>query len=168
MQPRKHIAIIIIFILIFGLQTKLGFSRNYIESLKVKAIPAEILDTICPLYLTFQMQIIAGVKMYKTEQLTIKYRLIGDNGFASNWRQYNIAKGDTRTDVFRRRIDPHAIAEKTDIKNNPTLELKGDKIHYRGWSAVELIYQDELRKIYTVGSNKAEFNIECKELEIIN
>ncbi len=108
------------------------------------------------------MQIVAGTAMYKTEYLPVKYRLIGDNGYASDWRTFSVPKGQTRTDVFRRRIDPAAIAQKTDINTNPTIKREGDKAQYSGWSVVELMYQDTYRKVYTKHSNKAEFYIECK------
>ncbi|NIP39624.1 MAG: hypothetical protein GWO07_15000 [Candidatus Dadabacteria bacterium] len=162
MRAEKYSYVILFFLLIFGFETKNSFSINIVESLKLKAIPEEILDTECPLFLTFQMQIIAGVNMYKTEHLPVKYRLVGDNGYASSWRQFSIPKGEIRTDVFRRKIDPAAIAQKTDIDTNPTLKRDKDKAFYKGWSAVELIYQDEYRKVYNMNSNKADFYIECK------
>ena len=84
MHSRKFYILLITFALIFAMQAKTVFSNSAIESLKLQAIPKEILDTECPLFLTFQMQVIVGTKIYKSELLPVKYRLIGDNGYASN------------------------------------------------------------------------------------
>lgn len=144
-----------------------AYSENIIESILLQSIPKEIKDTECPLYITLQAQIVAGDNIYKTEEALIKYRIIGDNGYSSDWRQFAVPKGQTRTDVFRRKIDPAAIAKNSDISSNPTLKREGDKAFYSGWSVLEMIYQDSYRKVYKKYSNKAEFYIECKAFENI-
>ncbi len=162
MKVRSYRAIIFSFLIFFGFSTYKSYSENLIEKLLLKAIPEELKDVPCPLYLTFQTQITTGINIYRSDSLLIKYRLIGDNGYMSNWRQFSLPKGEARTDVFRRKIDPDAIVEKSGIKNNPTLRIDGDTTHYKGWSAVELVYQDRYRKVHKEYSNQAQFYIECK------
>ena len=162
MEVRRYWIIVFIFLLFFGFSTNKSFAKDLIENLLLKAIPEELKDVPCPLYLTFQTQITAGTNIYRSDSLLIKYRLIGDNGYLSNWYQHSIPKGQARTDVFRRKIDPAAIVEKSGIKNNPTLRIDGDTAYYKGWSAVELVYQDRYRKVHKKYSNMAQFYIECK------
>ena len=156
--------LIIFTLLILGFSTKSSYSEDLIESLLLKSIPEEIIDVPCPLYITLQTQIITGTNIYGSDLLPVKYRLIGDNGYSSDWRQFSLPKGEARTDVFRRKIDPAAIVEKSDFKNNPMLRVDGDKTYYKAWSAVELIYQDSYRKVHKKYSNKAPFNVECKDI----
>lgn len=162
MEVRRYWIIVFIFLLFLGFSANKSFSEDLIEKILLKAIPEELKDIPCPLYLTFQTQITTGTNIYKSDSLLIKYRLIGDNGYLSNWYQHSIPKGQARTDVFRRKIDPAAIVEKSGIKNNPTLRVDGDTAYYKGWSAVELVYQDRYRKVHKKYSNKAQFYIECK------
>ncbi len=162
MKVRRYWIIVFIFLLFFGFSANKSYSENLIEKILLKAIPEELKNIDCPFYITFKAHIEAGNNIYRSDSLLIKYRLIGDNGYLSNWYQYSIPKGQARSDVFRRKIDPAAIAEKSDIKNNPTLRVDGDTAYYKGWSAVELVYQDRYRKVHKEYSNKAQFNIECK------
>ena len=162
MKARRYSIIVFIFLLFFGFSANKSFSEDLIEDISLKAIPEELKNIDRPVYIIINVKIKAGTGIYRADLLPIKYRLIGDNGYLSNWRQYSIPKGQARSDVFRRKIDPAAIAKKSDIKNNPTLRVDKETAYYKGWSAVELIYQDRYRKIHKKYSNKAQFNSECK------
>lgn len=162
MKDISHKLIVLILLLFLGFPASKSSSENLIDKILLKSIPEELKEVPCPLYITLQTQIQTGANIYRADLLPVKYRLIGDNGYSSNWRQYSLPKGEAKTDVFRRRIDPAAIAEQSDIKNNPTLKIDEDTAYYKGWSAVEIIYQDRYRKIHKQYSNPAPFNIECK------
>jgi hypothetical protein len=161
MLHRKYSFIIISLLLLLGFSVTKSLSENLIESILLQTIPEEIKDVPCPLYITLQTQIKTGTNIYRSDLLAVKYRLIGDNGYSSNWRQFSLPKGEATTDVFRRKIDPAAIAEKSDFQNNPTLRIDDDTAYYKGWSVLELIYQDRYRKVHKKYSNNAQFDIEC-------
>jgi hypothetical protein len=137
-------------------------AENLVDNILLKAQPEEIKNITCPVHINFLALIQAGDNIYKTDSLLLKYRLIGDNNYVSDWYEYSIRKGGAKSDIFRRRIDPVTLLKHNNLQNNPYLTIVGDTAFYNGWSVLEVVYQNKQRRVFKGYSDKAKFSIECK------
>jgi hypothetical protein len=123
-----------------------------IESVSVLADPAETQGKQCPVNVTFRGKITAGENsayaIFKT-----KYRFIGENNFKTDWAPVSVARGESRSVIWRRYIQAPV--------NDPTGALKtpGGKVKipvYRGWMAIEVMLPNGDKR-----SERTPFSVDC-------
>jgi hypothetical protein len=105
-----------------------------IESISVLADPSETQGRQCPVNVTFRGKITAGDNSAYTTFNT-EYRFVGENNFKSDWIRVSLARGASKTVIWRRFIE----APENDRAG--AFKTPGGKVKipvYRGWMSVEV------------------------------
>jgi hypothetical protein len=119
-----------------------------IESVSVSVDPMR--QQGCPVDVTFRGRITARQQseysVFKT-----KYRFVGENNFSSDWIPVSIARGETKTVIWRRFIE---APETTGSFKTPGSRTKIPL--YRGWMAVEVMLPTGTKR-----SERTDFTVDC-------
>jgi hypothetical protein len=119
-----------------------------IESVSVSVDP--IRQQGCPVDVTFRGRITApektGYSVFRT-----KYRFLGENNFKSDWIPVSVARGETKTVIWRRLIN---APETTGSFKTPGSRTKIPL--YRGWMSLEVMLPTATKR-----SERTEFAIDC-------
>jgi hypothetical protein len=129
-----------------------------IESVFLKADPAELKGHACPVYVGFRGQITAGQNRPSNEPFKIKYRFVGDRGFSTSFYEETMKNGETKPVFWKRRIeapshDPGTIAAPGKTPRIPI---------YQGWTTLEVVYpQAPDKPLNEKVSQKTTFIVDC-------
>lgn len=119
-----------------------------VESVSVSMDPVPRQE--CPVNVTFRGRITtpgnSEYSVFKT-----KYRFVGDNNFQSDWIPVSVARGETKTVIWRRYI---AAPETTGSFKTPGGRAKVPL--YRGWIAVEVMLPHGTKR-----SERTDFTVDC-------
>lgn len=119
-----------------------------VESLSVVMDP--IRRQVCPVDVTFRGRITTpGSSEYSV--FKTKYRFLGENNFKSNWISVSIARGETKTVIWRRFI---AAPETTGSFKTPGGRAKIPL--YRGWMTLEVMLPTGTKR-----SERTDFTVDC-------
>jgi hypothetical protein len=104
----------------------------------------------CPVDVTFRGRITAPQQteysVFKT-----KYRFLGENNFKSDWIPVSVARGETKTVIWRRFIDaPETMGSFKTPGSRTKIPL------YRGWMALEVMLPTGTKR-----SERTDFTIDC-------
>lgn len=123
-----------------------------IGSISVLADPAETQGKQCPVNVTFRGKITASENSafgtFKTE-----YRFIGENNFKTDWVPASVARGESRSVIWRRFIE----APENDRTGG--FKTPGGKVKipvYRGWMSLEVKLPNG-----TKSSERTAFSVDC-------
>jgi hypothetical protein len=119
-----------------------------IESVSVSVDPVR--QQGCPVDVTFRGRITAPQQseysIFKT-----KYRFLGENNFRSDWIPVSVARGETKTVIWRRFIE---APETTGSFKTPGGRAKIPL--YRGWMAIEVMLPTGSKR-----SERNDFTVDC-------
>jgi hypothetical protein len=123
-----------------------------IESVSVTADPAETQGRQCPVNVTFRGKITAGenssYSIFKT-----KYRFVGENNFKSDWIPVSVARGESKSVLWRRFIEAPAN------DSAGALKTPGGRVRipiHRGWVALEVMLPTGHKS-----SERAGYSVDC-------
>jgi hypothetical protein len=123
-----------------------------ITSVSVKADPAETQGQQCPVNVTFRGTITAGesssYSIFKT-----KYRFVGENNFKTDWISVSVARGASKSVLWRRFIEA-PVNDSTGALKTPGGRVR-IPIH-RGWMALEVMLPNG-----TKSSERAGYSVDC-------
>ncbi|MBA3513754.1 MAG: hypothetical protein H0T77_05190 [Pyrinomonadaceae bacterium] len=121
---------------------------------------AETKGYACPAYVGFKGRITAGENRPGDEVVKIKYRFVGDRGFATPFYEETLRKGETKPVFWKRRIEALAVAGGLDKIAAPGVRPKVPI--YQGWTTLEVLYPGAADKpISGKSSQKAAFTVDC-------
>ena len=123
-----------------------------LESVSVVADPSETQGRQCPVSVTFRGKITANEKSPYTTFNT-KYRFVGDNNFRTDWIPISLGRGETKSVIWRRSIEPPGN-DRTGAFKTPGGQTKIPV--FRGWVLLEV-----MRATGTKQSERSDFSVDC-------
>ena len=134
-------------------RTRVEPQRTAVPDPPIEAVSV-VVDPIrqqgCPVDVTFRGRITAPQQteysVFKT-----KYRFLGENNFRSDWIPVSVARGETKTVIWRRFIE---APETTGSFKTPGSRTKIPL--YRGWMAIEVMLPNGTKR-----SERTDFTVDC-------
>jgi hypothetical protein len=123
-----------------------------IESISVIADPADTQGKQCPVNVTFRGKITAG-KNSSYAVLKTKYRFTGEDNFKTDWLPVSVARGESKTVIWRRFI------EAPENDRSGALKTPGGRVRipiHRGWMVLEVMLPNG-----TKSSERASYSVDC-------
>lgn len=131
-----------------------------ITGVELKADPPGIRGHACPVYVSFRGQITSGLNRPDNGPVKIKYRFVGDRGFATDFYEETLRVGETKPVFWKRRIEaPQPTGAQDQVATpgvKPRLPI------YQGWTTLEVEYfVGTARKPTEKSSGRAAFTVDC-------